>query len=406
MRLTTLFLDMNSYFASVEQQMHPELRDKPVGVAPVMADSSCCIAASYEAKAQGVRTGTGVGEAKRICPGIAIVHARPELYVKVHHQIIEAVEKCLPVAMVSSIDEMHCRLMGEEKQRDRAVQLATQVKQSIYENAGEYLRCSVGLASNRFLAKVATELEKPDGLVVIEPGDLPQKLYPLELSDLPGIGRAMEKRLHQRSIRTVEQLCTLGEEELASIWNSVIGRRWYHWLRGDEPYEPPIHRRQVGHQHVLPPQYRTDEGVRGVLIRLLCKAAMRLRHIGYWAQRLHVSIRYLDGDGWSADAPLGCCQDTSTLLEAFGELWPRRPRGPSKLPLVAGVNLEKLVEKSFAPLPLFAEEKRRLRLSEAMDVVNQRYGRKTLYLGSMHGAIDTAPMRISFTSIPDLDLQA
>ncbi|MCZ6834709.1 MAG: DNA polymerase [Planctomycetota bacterium] len=326
---------------------------------------------------------------------------------------MEAVERCLPVAEVCSIDEMYCRLMGEEQTRDRAVQLARQVKDSIYANAGEALRCSVGLAPNKFLAKVATNLQKPDGLVVIEKKDLPHKLYSLELSDLPGIGRAMEKRLHQRSIRTVEQLCALNEEDLASIWNSVIGRRWFHWLRGDEPYEPPIHRRQVGHQHVLPPQYRTDEGARGVLIRLLCKAAMRLRHIGYWTQRLHVSVRYLDGDAWGADAPLGCCQDTSSLLEAFAEVWLRRPRGTGgiqggamKLPFVVGVNLEKLVEKRFAPLPLFPEEQRRLRLSQAMDVVNQRYGRKTLYLGSMHGAIDTAPLRIAFTCIPDLDLQA
>ena len=404
MTLTTLFLDMNAYFASVEQQMNPELRGRPIAIAPVMADTSCCIAASYEAKAFGVRTGTGIGEARRRCPQLVIIHARPEEYVKMHHRIIEAVEKCLPVAEVCSIDEMYCRLMGEEKQKPRALELARQIKESIYTNVGSSLHCSVGVAPNKFLAKVATNLQKPDGLVIIEKDDLPEKLYPLELSVLPGIGRAMARRLHNRGVGSVEQLCALTEDEMASIWDSVIGRRWWRWLRGIDLREDPVHRRTVGHSHVLPPDYRTDAGARAVLIRLLSKAAMRLRSIGYWTRRLHVSVRYRDGGGWGADAPLGCCQDTFTMLEAFATVWEKRPRDLP--PFVVGVTLEKLVERHFAPLPLFPDERRRLRLSQVMDIVNTRYGRKMIYFGAMHNAIDSAPMRISFTSIPDLDLQA
>src|SRR5579864_8717538 len=106
-----LFLDLNSYFASVEQQDRPELRGKPVGVVPMLADTTCCIAASYEAKAFGVRTGTIVADAKRLCPEIILIEGLHELYVDYHHRVVEAVESCLPVTAVCSIDEMACRLM-------------------------------------------------------------------------------------------------------------------------------------------------------------------------------------------------------------------------------------------------------------------------------------------------------
>ena len=113
-RVQWLFLDLNSYFASVEQETRPELRRKPVAVVPMVADTTCCIAASYEAKAFGVRTGTGVKDAKQMCPGLRIVEARHELYVQYHHKIVEAVNTCVPVTAVVSIDEMACRLMGRE----------------------------------------------------------------------------------------------------------------------------------------------------------------------------------------------------------------------------------------------------------------------------------------------------
>src|ERR1700727_3252543 len=111
-RLRWLFLDLNSYFASVEQELRPELRGRPLAVVPVVADTTCCIAASYEAKRYGVRTGTQVGEAKALCPGIILVEARHELYVDYHHRVVEAVESCLPATSVMSIDEMACHLLA------------------------------------------------------------------------------------------------------------------------------------------------------------------------------------------------------------------------------------------------------------------------------------------------------
>ena len=142
--LDWLFLDMNAYFASVEQEMRPELRGKPTAVVPVNADTTCCIAASYEAKAYGVKTGTRVGDAKKLCPGINLVEARPVRYVQYHHSIIEAVNSVIPVDTILSIDEMCCRLTGSQRNLEKALKLAEDVKRAINEKAGESLKCSVG----------------------------------------------------------------------------------------------------------------------------------------------------------------------------------------------------------------------------------------------------------------------
>src|SRR5947209_7981405 len=138
MPLRYLFTDMNAYFASVEQQHRPGLRGKPVAVAPVLAETTCCIAASYEAKPFGVKTGTPIYEARRLCPGLVVVEARPDLYVRVQRKIVAAVESCLPVMPQPSIDEMYCRLKGPDQDPDTAVRLARQVKAAIAKAAGPW----------------------------------------------------------------------------------------------------------------------------------------------------------------------------------------------------------------------------------------------------------------------------
>jgi len=403
MGLTTLFLDMNSYFASVEQQVHPAFRGRPVAVVPMMADTTVCVAASYEAKRFGVRTGTRVDEAKRMCPGLILINGKHELYIQMHHQIVEAVNTCLPVEAVHSVDEMSCRLLGKEREPERALELARDVKMAIYRDVGEYLRCSVGLASNGFLAKVATEIEKPDGLVMLQESDLPERLYGLELTDLPGIGRRMLVRLQRHGIDTVEQLCAASEEKLVEVWQSVIGHMWWHWLRGRELPEKPTHHRTVGHSHVLPPMERTEDGARAVLVRLIHKAAVRLRNMDYWARRMHVSVRSLDRTSWSVDVSLGMCRDTTTMLEAFARMWRERQPLEVGVPIKVSMRLYGLVENRFAPGPLFPAERKRLRLIEAVDALNLKYGRYTVYFASMHRTRDSVPVRIAFGHIPDLD---
>jgi len=399
-----LFLDLNSYFASVEQEARPELRGQPVGVVPMVTDNTVCIAASYEAKAYGVRTGTGVKDAKRLCPAIQLVEARHELYVQYHHRIVEVVETCIPVTIVASIDEMACQLMGRERPVCNALQLAAKIKRTIRERVGSTLRCSIGLAPNRFLAKVGSDMQKPDGLTVIRLSQLPANLYSLKPAALPGIGPRMNRRLEQRGIFTMEQLCALSEVQMRSLWGSVVGKRFWHWLRGEDSEEVSIEpQKSVGHQHVLPPDLRTMQGANGVGQKLLHKAAVRLRRLRMWAGGLSVHVRFTpwrEGKFWEAHTRIAECQDTISLLETFHKLWKKCPTGK---PVMVGVSLYDLVPDNLHTAALFPEEQKRSQLSRAIDSINAKYGSNALYLGGVHYVRDAAPTRIAFSSIPEFD---
>lgn len=401
-----LFLDMNAFFASAEQHLRPELRGLPVAVVPTMTDRTCCIAASYEARPYGVRTGTNVGEARRRCPGLRLVQGRHERYVELHHRIIEAVNTVLPVEKVCSIDEMVCRLDPRHRPVPEARRVAAEVKAAIARDVGEELRCSVGLAPNRFLAKIASNLQKPNGLSVIVREELPRRLHRLELEDLHGIGRNMAARLRRRGVTTTRQLCALSREAMIEVWGSRVGADWWHWLRGEESVERPTTRRTVGHSHVLPPELRTDEGARAVLVRLLHKAAARLRKLGFVARRIDFGVSYTDSHRggcpkWRARAALPTANDTPTMLRVLDAAWRERPRGGT--PLKTSVTLSKLTPASATPRSLFVEERQASRAAETMDAVNARVGSNALYFASMHTTRDAAPMRIAFTHIPELD---
>ncbi|MCL6100717.1 MAG: DNA polymerase, partial [Bacteroidetes bacterium] len=136
MPLTKLFIDFNSYFASIEQQENPKLRGKPVIVVPTDANTTCAIAASYEAKKLGIKTGTIVGEAKKLCSGLKIVLARHRTYIEYHHKLVETVHTCIPVDMVHSIDEMSCTLIGKQCQKENAIELAQHIKKTINQKVG------------------------------------------------------------------------------------------------------------------------------------------------------------------------------------------------------------------------------------------------------------------------------
>jgi DNA polymerase-4 len=406
MSLTWLFVDLNSYFASVEQQLDPALRGRPVAVAPVGADTGTCIAVSYEGKRFGVKTGTKVREARELCPGIVFVKPRHETYIRFHHDVLAAAETVMPIHAVHSIDEFSCRLGKGQRDAATATKLAVQVKRAIAERVGECLKCSIGVAPNRFLAKVGTEMQKPDGLVVIEKHELPRKLYSLGLRDLPGIGAKMHERLRARGIETVEQLCTLPEKQVHGVWESVLGNRWYRWLRGDDMDEEPTRTRSIGHQHVLGPQRRNPDDARAIAMRLLHKAASRARHLGYVAQRLSLALKYYKGMGakeqWHESAPLpGGEIDTLTLVGVLAKLWDQRPPGS---PMFVSVVLDELVKADNSTAPLFQAESNRRKLAGAIDKLDAKYGRLTVYSAAMHKARDARAGGIAFRSIPDLNL--
>ena len=186
--LNWLYFDLNSYFATIEQQVNPSLRGKPVVVVPLLSDSTCAIAASYEAKLKGIKTGTKIYEAKKLCPNLICIKGRHKLYVEYHKRIFAEINKLLFVDVVCSIDEGAGKLTGKYQQEQEAIRLSQNIKLAIKQNVGDYITCSIGIASTKYLAKIAVEMKKPDGLTIIRPEDIPAKLYTLALRDIPGIG--------------------------------------------------------------------------------------------------------------------------------------------------------------------------------------------------------------------------
>lgn len=414
MTLRCLFVDFNSYFASVEQFDREDLRGRPVGVVPVMAATTCCIAASREAKVHGIKTGTPVREAVERCPDIALVQARPARYVELHHRLIAAIQDCIPIdGKPLSIDEVACRLIGRERERDNAVAIAHKIKRTLIERDLDPIRCSIGIAPNTFLAKTASDLDKVDGLTVIELGDLPQALHGLQLQDLCGVGPSMLQRLNHAGIDTVEQLAAAPRERLKAIWGGIEGERFWAQLRG---VEATARQRaavaSVGHSHVLDPQMRNADGMRSVLFKLLAKAAMRLRQERCKARGLSLHVRFVGREQrFSRDLAFAALDDTPTLLHLLADAlepllraagsgrW-RVERHP---PLSVAVSLIDLLPDRGDSAPLFPEHQRNQALTRVLDQVNQRYGNNRLYFGAMQDALaqGAAPMRIPFQHIPD-----
>lgn len=409
MALRNLAIDFDSFFASVEQQERPELRGKPVGVVPLLAETTGLIAISADAKKLGLKRNCRVAEARARCPGIVIVESRPEVYIDYHRRLKALIESCVPVKKVQSIDELECALTTDfASAPDRATTLARQIKSTIAAGVGSHVRCSIGIGPNWFLAKLASDICKPDGLLVLDDADIPGKLLHLKLSDFTGIGESMEQRLHAAGITTVAQLYATTSAQLRAIWGSVEGARFHEWMNGGLQERAPVEHNSIGHGHVLPPLGRNNDTALAVLHRLLQKAAMRLRHTGHYAGSLSISVRYRDDQHWHDQRRFNETQDTIHFTHVLNELWSTRPRALQRsAPMQVGIILGDLLEGSAHTGDLFTAETEntRTRLHSAIDTLNKTFGKNSVYFGGAHGATDYAPMRIAFTRIPDPELE-
>ncbi len=411
--LRYLYIDFNSYFASVEQQLRPELRGKPVAVVPVETDATCAIAASYEAKAFGIKTGTPIWEAKRICPELICVYADHSHYVEFHERIMKEIDRHIPVEAVCSIDEAACRLMKNEATPEAATKLAHSIKRGLAQHIGEYVKCSIGIAPNRYLAKVATDLKKPDGLTVLHVHDLPHRLYSLKLRDLPGIGANMELRLHRAGIFDMPSLMALNPERMRRIWGSLWGEKMWYLLRGADLPEQETTRSTIGHSHVMAPELRHPERAIHVARRLTMKAASRLRRLDYYASGFSFSARIESGLRYEMEAKCYRAQDNHTFLHLLDLIWTHmlgEIRG-QHLKKVS-VTLHRLMPASeieselFDQLPGFDARKRGRAedLSHAMDKLNKRYGRDSVSLGMLPSqGRSFSGTKVAFTRIPDME---
>jgi len=387
-----LFLDMDSFFASVEQQVQPPLRGKPLGVAPYTGNTGCIIAASKEAKKLGIKTGFLVGEAKRLFPKIQIIEAHPALYLFFHNQIKKIIESCSPFYQPLSIDEFNITLSPEEQNQIQSLKLARKIKKRIFERVGDYLTCSIGIGPSSFLAKLAGEQKKPDGLAIVKLKNLKNFYRRLDLTDLTGINFQMEKRLKKLGIRTSLELFSAPLPRLTNGLGT-LGRSWYFRLRG---YQLKFNSqtKSIGHSHVLAPEFRNRTRALAVIRKLIDKAGYRIRKQGYQAQGVSISIKFFNGHFFHNRKKTPPFNDNHTFQRhIFKALDSCRWEGR---PIYVAVSAFNLFKERRVQLDLLPELEKSRKISRTLDKINDRYGANTIYPASVFDAKEAAPDRIPF----------
>ena len=407
-----LLVDLNSFFATCEQQDRPELRGKPIAVIPTMAESTSVIAASREAKLFGVKTGTLVSEARKLCPQIQFFQGNHRRYLEIHEQIIEAVDEICPIEKVLSIDEMACQLIGRETEIENATRLAVAIKNNIRHRVGNCLTSSVGLGPNILVAKMASDLVKPDGLVVV-PSESIQKVFgEKSISVIPGVGRQMKFRLEAHSIYKVNDLMKLDPQHVRKIWGSIYGFRVAHELRGSFFQRPESEQKSFSAEHVLPPQFRNVQSACHIGLKLLNKSMHRLRRNQRKCSTLEVSIKTKEQNSYSESLQFHPTDDRRQLLNYFLQLEKQLQykikmkqahianstyiESPFKISVVLGG----LDTANINQMSLFADPKAE-KLNQALDEIYKKFGHQALMPASLLNLKETAKTRIAFQQIPD-----
>ncbi len=377
-----MHIDMNAFFASVEQQSNPALRGKPIAVTG-SEQRTVILTASYEARAFGVKTGLTMWEAKQKCPQLVIVPANNRLYTHVSSQITRIFLDYTPIVETFSIDEAFLDITGSISIFGSIKRICYLIKSRIKARFG--ITCSVGIAPNKLLAKLASDMMKPDGLTVINNENVAHILERLPIKELCGIGRKMERHLNMMGIYTCGELGRYDEQRLTRKFG-VIGTRLKQMGQGVDtspvvPAEEAEDVKSVGHSMTLRKDIWERADILKFLLQLSEMVGRRARRYGVWGKTVHLTIRYADfttfGKQESQPTYINMTDDiyraAVTILDSLELSQPIR---------LLGVRITNLQYAS-SQLPLFPQDQTRLKLTEAMDTVNNRHGDFTVMFGSL-----------------------
>ncbi len=419
-------VDMNSYFASVEQQANPTLRGRPLGVCAYLHRSGCVIAASIEAKRMGMKVGMTVEEAKLKVPGAVFVQNDPAKYRAVTSRIFPFFHELTDRVEHYSIDECFLDLTGWYRDAAEAAWALTRVRQRITTEVGEWLRCSIGIGPSRFLAKTASDMEKPNGLTVIDQDNLDVMLASLDLEDVCGIGPRIRRRLERLGIRSLIELKRYPVENLIrqfgkygfGLWCKVHGME-VERLTLPEDATP----KTVGHSYCVPHRVNREKKIPGVLMKLTERAGRRLRALGLVAGTVSVAVGFRGARRVSdPHVPIGF---SSPVEESGYDFVHLDEPGADSFTLVGAamgllhgmwegedVNFLAVTLSDLAPpssqivMPFRTahlrgewRDDRHRRVSDAVDLVRDRYGDEALRFGPMVKLGDEAPDRIGFRKV-------
>lgn len=375
-----MYIDLNSCFATVEQQARPMLRGKPVVIVNRRTEHTAIVTASYEAKAKGVKVGMKLKEAKLLCPDIVALESDPSKYRYVYHKLLDIMRDYSAHVTMKSIDEGIIDFHDAPPDiagRD-LVEIGYEIKQRLKDEIGVWMRCNIGIATNRFLAKTAASLHKPDGLDVITSHNISDVLAGLKLTDLTGIASRNEHRLNSVGIYTPLQFLDADVTTLRKVvFKSVVGEWWYKRLRGFEVDDVETKMGRVGRQYVLERFDLTHDEIAKRLHHLCESVGSRLRAQGKAARGVYVYAKTLDRGYWHSStlSPLPFYSDRAIYTQAL-QLFTKAPNGIREI----GIHCYELTEFEDSQLSLFADEITRERhIAEAVDSLNKRFGERTVH---------------------------
>ncbi|OGE01464.1 hypothetical protein A2196_03120 [Candidatus Curtissbacteria bacterium RIFOXYA1_FULL_41_14] len=399
---TLLHLDLNSCFATIEQQANPRLRGKPIAVAAYDSPAGCIVAPSIEAKKYGVTVGMRVRDGKMLCPHLIVLTPDPAKYRNVHLQFRKLLENYTDKAIPRSIDEFVLDLEGYPAYRKGMINVAREIKEKIKREIGGWLTVSVGISTNRFLAKVGAGLNKPDGLDVIDKNNFRDIYSKLSLVDLCGIKTRNAIRLNNAGVYTVLDFYKASVQKLKAAFGSILAYYWYVRLHGWEIDNVTFGRRSYGNSFALPKPLLRVEELAPILQKLTEKTGMRMRKAGYVARGVHLAIAYRDNSFWHKGVSLpDYIFDSRDIYKVAFKLLNMSPyRSPVRNLAVSCFNLERVKNMQLSFLEDFDKKQK---LVNAIDLINERWGNFVITPGGMLGTDNVVIDRIAFGGVKELE---
>ncbi len=400
---TTMHIDLNSCFATVEQQANPYLRGKPIAVAAYNSPRGCILAPSIEAKRYGVKTGMRVVDGKALCPDLVIVDSDPWKYRNIHLRLRRLLTTYTSDLNPKSIDEFVLQLAGYPKLRNSNMhRVASEIKSRIKKEIGDWLTVSIGISTNRYLAKVASGLKKPDGLEEINKSNFLDIYSKLNLTDLTYIKSRNASRLAVFGIYNTKDFYRADIRKLKAAFHSITGYYWYMRLRGWEIDDVEFARRSYGSSYALPKPLTTPKELSPLISKLVTKMSARLRSAGYYAKGVHLGILYRDGSFWHRG-------ETGTrILFATADIYKDAFRlllkSPHPKPVAnLAVTAFNLLKCRGLQLELFEDIPKKAYLTSSVDKINKRWGDFVITSGRMAKTEKFVPDRIAFGGVKELE---
>jgi len=388
-------IDMNSYFASVEQQANPFLRGKPVGVCAYLSNNGCIIASSIEAKKLGIKTGMAVWQGKAIYPGVILVQNNPAKYRSVTNQIFSILSEYTDKIEPYSIDEAFLDLTGWAKNFASGYKIASEIQKRIKNEAGEWLRCSVGLAPTRFLAKLASDITDPDSILVLTLDKLDKFYKDLKLTDIWGINKRLERRLNKIGVRSVIELKNF---PVVNLMQALGKYGYYLWqnlngveISGVQERQTP---KSIGHSYCIPVKTNDINYLKKIFMKLCEKTGRRLRQLNLEADNIFAYWGYVNNGSDGRQMKLHrSIFDSFLIYKKVMRIFQQFFNGEKVLML--GIGVGSLHSKTYQ-LSFFEEKKLDGRVQKAVDEVNDKFGEFTVFRGAMWETDKNAPDRIGF----------